>query len=96
MNAWLLFRTAQLKVLQRENPDGLRESQGELSKLIAEMWKNCDHEVRNPGRSVRGGVSLLTRQPNRFVKATRTSPEGAKRSSDSRIQVRILPAPLTS
>ncbi|KAG0661080.1 Bromodomain-containing protein 4 [Rhodotorula mucilaginosa] len=46
MNAWLLFRTAQLKVLQRENPDGLRKSQGELSKLIAEMWKNCDHEIR--------------------------------------------------
>lgn len=46
MNAWLLFRTAQLKVMQRENPNGLRKSQGELSKIIAEMWKNCDPEVR--------------------------------------------------
>lgn len=46
MNAWLLFRTAQLKVMQRENPNGLRKSQGELSKIIAEMWKNCDPEIR--------------------------------------------------
>ncbi|GAA5988733.1 hypothetical protein JCM10908_006144 [Rhodotorula pacifica] len=46
MNAWLLFRTAQLKLLQKENPDGLRKSQGELSKMIAEMWRNCDPEVR--------------------------------------------------
>ena len=46
MNAWLLFRTAQLKAMQRENPDGLRKSQGELSKMIAELWRNCDPEVR--------------------------------------------------
>ena len=57
MNAWLLFRTAQLKVLQRENPNGLRKSQGELSKMIAEMWKNCDPEVRSLCRIIHGAAS---------------------------------------
>ncbi|GAA5865609.1 hypothetical protein JCM3774_002068 [Rhodotorula dairenensis] len=46
MNAWLLFRTEQLKLLQSENPDGARKSQGELSKIIAETWRNCDPGVR--------------------------------------------------
>lgn len=46
MNAWLLFRTAQLKLMQHESPEGLRKSQGELSKLIAEKWRNVDAEVR--------------------------------------------------
>ncbi|BGP34377.1 hypothetical protein JCM10296v2_006196 [Rhodotorula toruloides] len=32
MNAWLLFRTAQLRQMQEDDP-GLRKSQGELSKL---------------------------------------------------------------
>ncbi|GAA5987363.1 hypothetical protein JCM11641_006944 [Rhodosporidiobolus odoratus] len=45
MNAWLLFRTAQLRQIQEDNP-GMRKSQGELSKIISEMWKNCDPEVR--------------------------------------------------
>ncbi|GAA5911247.1 hypothetical protein JCM6882_004075 [Rhodosporidiobolus microsporus] len=46
MNAWLLFRTAQLKQIQEDNP-GLRKSQGELSKIISSMWKTCDPEVRS-------------------------------------------------
>ncbi|BGP57589.1 hypothetical protein JCM8202v2_005233 [Rhodotorula sphaerocarpa] len=46
MNAWLLFRTAQLKLMQHESPEGLRKSQGELSKLIAEKWRNVDAETR--------------------------------------------------
>ncbi|GAA5826069.1 hypothetical protein JCM11251_000114 [Rhodosporidiobolus azoricus] len=46
MNAWLLFRTAQLKQIQDDNP-GLRKSQGELSKIISQMWKTCDPEVRS-------------------------------------------------
>ncbi|BGP13473.1 hypothetical protein JCM10213v2_001393 [Rhodosporidiobolus nylandii] len=45
MNAWLLFRTAQLRQIQEDNP-GMRKSQGELSKIISEMWKKCDGEVR--------------------------------------------------
>ncbi|TNY17402.1 hypothetical protein DMC30DRAFT_120993 [Rhodotorula diobovata] len=45
MNAWLLFRTAQLRQMQEDNP-GLRKSQGELSKLIAEMWKTVSPEVK--------------------------------------------------
>ncbi|GAA6033127.1 hypothetical protein JCM8097_002956 [Rhodosporidiobolus ruineniae] len=45
MNAWLLFRTAQLRQIQEDNP-GMRKSQGELSKIISEMWKTCDPEVR--------------------------------------------------
>ncbi|GAA6011334.1 hypothetical protein JCM10207_008304 [Rhodosporidiobolus poonsookiae] len=45
MNAWLLFRTAQLKQIQADNP-GIKKSQGELSKIISEMWKSCDPEIR--------------------------------------------------
>ncbi|GAA5836374.1 hypothetical protein JCM9279_000368 [Rhodotorula babjevae] len=45
MNAWLLFRTAQLRQMQEDNP-GLRKSQGELSKLISEMWKSVSPEVK--------------------------------------------------
>ncbi|GAA6062714.1 hypothetical protein JCM10212_002265 [Sporobolomyces blumeae] len=45
MNAWLLFRTAQVKRLAEENP-GVRRSQGELSKIIAEMWRTADAETR--------------------------------------------------
>ncbi|GAA5865302.1 hypothetical protein JCM8547_005050 [Rhodosporidiobolus lusitaniae] len=44
-NCWLLFRNAQLKQLHEDNP-GMRKSQGELSKIISEMWKTCDPEVR--------------------------------------------------
>ncbi|GAA5938854.1 hypothetical protein JCM3775_003146 [Rhodotorula graminis] len=46
MNAWLLFRTAQLRQIQEDNP-GLRKSQGELSKLISEMWKSVSPEVKH-------------------------------------------------
>ncbi|BGP42503.1 hypothetical protein JCM10450v2_006602 [Rhodotorula kratochvilovae] len=45
MNAWLLFRTAQLRQMQEVNP-GLRKSQGELSKIISEMWKTVSPELK--------------------------------------------------
>ncbi|GJN93379.1 hypothetical protein Rhopal_006433-T1 [Rhodotorula paludigena] len=45
MNAWLLFRTAQLRQMQHDQPD-MRKSQGELSKIISEMWRNADPDVK--------------------------------------------------
>ncbi|GAA5882196.1 hypothetical protein JCM1840_000745 [Sporobolomyces johnsonii] len=44
-NAWLLFRIAQLRQIQDNNP-GMRRSQGEMSKIIAEMWRNADPETK--------------------------------------------------
>ncbi|GAA6008929.1 HMG-box domain-containing protein [Rhodotorula paludigena] len=45
MNAWLLFRTSQLRQMQHDQPD-MRKSQGELSKIISEMWRNADPDVK--------------------------------------------------
>ncbi|GAA5946368.1 hypothetical protein JCM3765_000217 [Sporobolomyces pararoseus] len=45
MNAWLLFRNAQVKQLQNENPDE-RRAQGQLSKIIAELWKAASPETK--------------------------------------------------
>ncbi|GAA5994188.1 hypothetical protein JCM5350_002180 [Sporobolomyces pararoseus] len=45
MNAWLLFRNAQVKQLQSENPDE-RRAQGQLSKIIAELWKSASPETK--------------------------------------------------
>ncbi|BGP10389.1 Repressor of filamentous growth 1 [Rhodotorula toruloides] len=45
MNAWLIFRTAQLRQMQEDDP-GLRKSQGELSKIISEMWRGADPELK--------------------------------------------------
>ncbi|GAA6009365.1 hypothetical protein JCM11491_004294 [Sporobolomyces phaffii] len=45
MNAWLLFRTAQVKHFQNQNPDE-RRAQGQLSKVIAEMWRAAPVETR--------------------------------------------------
>ncbi|ORY54748.1 hypothetical protein BCR35DRAFT_355851 [Leucosporidium creatinivorum] len=43
MNAWLLFRTAKVRELKSEEPDQrMSKQQGELSKIIAEMWRNED------------------------------------------------------
>lgn len=47
MNAWLIFRTAQLKLLKEEDPHGPRKSQGEMSKIIAKRWRTVDSEVRD-------------------------------------------------
>ncbi|KWU45102.1 hypothetical protein RHOSPDRAFT_25376 [Rhodotorula sp. JG-1b] len=93
MNAWLLFRTAQLKVLQRENPNGLRKSQGELSKMIAEMWKNCDPEIRQ------GYEDLAKRRKDVFRLAypdyrygpTKEKPKLAKAPAPERSTARTRP-----
>ncbi|GAA5868864.1 hypothetical protein JCM16303_000287 [Sporobolomyces ruberrimus] len=45
MNAWLLFRNAQVKHLQDQNPDE-RRAQGQLSKIIAGLWKSAPVETK--------------------------------------------------
>lgn len=45
MNAWLLFRNAQVKELQSQNPED-RKAQGQLSKIIAELWKAATPETK--------------------------------------------------
>ena len=67
MNAWLLFRTAQLRQMQEDNP-GLRKSQGELSKVrappllllsLAPRFEPLDAVAANRSTA----TSSLTRRP---------------------------------
>ncbi|GAA5836610.1 hypothetical protein JCM3766R1_006969 [Sporobolomyces carnicolor] len=51
MNAWLLFRNAQVKQLQNENPTE-RKAQGQLSKIIAELWKAASPETKQKYESL--------------------------------------------
>lgn len=46
-NAWILYRSAKMKVLKEPQTSGQpRRTQADISKLIAEMWKNETPEVR--------------------------------------------------
>ena len=46
-NAWILYRSAKMKVLKDPQSSGQpRRTQADISKLIAEMWKNETPEVR--------------------------------------------------
>jgi hypothetical protein len=46
-NAWILYRSAKMKVLKEPHTSGQpRRTQADISKLIAEMWKNETPEMR--------------------------------------------------
>jgi len=45
-NAWILYRSHKMKNLKPTEPSAPRRTQADISKLIAEMWKNETEEVK--------------------------------------------------
>ena len=45
-NAWILYRSDKMKILKPTEPSAPRRTQADISKLIAEMWKNEREEVK--------------------------------------------------
>ena len=45
-NAWILYRSDKMKVLKPTEPSAPRRTQADISKLIAEMWKNETEDVK--------------------------------------------------
>ena len=45
-NAWILYRSDKMKILKPTEPSAPRRTQADISKLIAEMWRNETEEVK--------------------------------------------------
>ena len=45
-NAWILYRSDKMKILKPTEPSAPRRTQADVSKLIAEMWRNETEEVK--------------------------------------------------
>ncbi|KAG1745521.1 uncharacterized protein EDB91DRAFT_1246401 [Suillus paluster] len=45
-NAWILYRSDKVKFLAQNQPEGQRRAQADVSKLVAEMWRNEKREVK--------------------------------------------------
>lgn len=45
-NAWILYRSDKMKILKPTEPSAPRRTQADISKLIAEMWRNETEEIK--------------------------------------------------
>ncbi|GAA5936229.1 uncharacterized protein JCM15063_002750 [Sporobolomyces koalae] len=94
MNAWLLFRTAQVKRLQDANP-AERRAQGQLSKVIAELWKSAPPETK---RAYEALAKEKKEEHARIYPDYRYAPRGKatktrRRSHTARTAVHTEPGP---